>query len=143
MSEKSIISKSKSALVAKKIYIDNMRFQRNENNSNLLKFTKSSVEKSINQIGDNIFRCSLSVNMTDDKDEAEIEVTVVGIFEISKELIEETKEVIIAKNTIAILFPYMRSQITLLTSQPEVLPVVLPPININALLENIQKSKTL
>ena len=36
----------------------------------------------------------------------------------------------------AILLPYLRAQITIMTSQPDVEPVVLPAININALLKN-------
>ena len=36
-------------------------------------------------------------------------------------------------NTVAILFPYIRSQLTLLTSQPGFESVILPVMNINAL----------
>ncbi|MCD7834555.1 MAG: protein-export chaperone SecB [Lachnospiraceae bacterium] len=36
---------------------------------------------------------------------------------------------IINKNTVAIMFPFIRSQVTLLTSQPGMQPVILPPIN--------------
>lgn len=39
-------------------------------------------------------------------------------------------------NAIAIMFPFLRSQITLLTSQPSLVPIVLPPININKVLES-------
>ncbi len=42
-------------------------------------------------------------------------------------------------NAIAIIFPYMRSQVTLMTAQPNLPPIVLPPININALLEENKK----
>lgn len=41
----------------------------------------------------------------------------------------EQEAVIIKKNTIAIMFPFVRSQISLLTTQPGMMPVVLPPIN--------------
>ena len=53
------------------------------------------------------------------------------------ELKEEQKQIIITKNTMAILFPYLRAQATLMTSQPDMEPVVLPVININALLQNL------
>ena len=39
------------------------------------------------------------------------------------------EEAIIKANTIAIMFPFIRSQITLLTSQPGMTPIVLPTIN--------------
>ncbi|HPJ88625.1 MAG TPA: protein-export chaperone SecB [Thermotogota bacterium] len=137
MIDDSIISKSKSVLISKRIYVEKMIFQRTQECSALLKFSKSAIEKNIDQIGENLFKCSLSVRMADKNDEANLEVTIAGIFEIHADLPEETKEVIIAKNTMSILFPYIRSQITLLTSQPEVEPVVLPAVNINTLLENI------
>ena len=46
------------------------------------------------------------------------------------------------KNAIAILFPYIRSEITLLTSQPNMKPIILPPININAFFEQQDKQAT-
>lgn len=46
------------------------------------------------------------------------------------------------KNAIAILFPYVRSEITLLTSQPSMKPIILPPVNINALFEQQDKQDT-
>ena len=39
-------------------------------------------------------------------------------------------------NAVAIMFPYLRSQITLITAQPNIPTIVLPAININKLLEN-------
>ena len=36
---------------------------------------------------------------------------------------------IIEKNTVAIMFPFIRSEVTLLTSQPGMTPIVLPPVN--------------
>lgn len=41
------------------------------------------------------------------------------------------------KNAMAIMFPYIRSEITLLTSQPNLKPIIIPPININALFEKL------
>lgn len=39
------------------------------------------------------------------------------------------EEILINTNTIAIMFPFIRSQVTLLTSQPGMSPIILPPIN--------------
>ena len=44
------------------------------------------------------------------------------------------KERLKKNNTISILFPYIRSEVTLLTSQPEMTPVIIP-ININKLID--------
>lgn len=63
-----------------------------------------------------------------------LDATLTGIFSINQGDINEWKE-----NAVAILFPYIRSQITLLTSQPNIKPIVLPSVNIHNLLkeENI------
>lgn len=42
---------------------------------------------------------------------------------------------LLKKNAVAILLPFVRAQLTLLTAQPEMDPIVLPAFNVNALLE--------
>lgn len=51
----------------------------------------------------------------------------------------EDRRTIIQQNATAIIFPYVRSQISLLTAQPEVDPVVLPPMNIAQMVEETMK----
>ncbi len=41
----------------------------------------------------------------------------------------EREESIVNNNTIAIMFPFIRSQVSLMTTQPGMMPIVLPPIN--------------
>ena len=41
----------------------------------------------------------------------------------------EKEESIVNNNTVAIMFPFVRSQVSLLTTQPGMSPIVLPPIN--------------
>lgn len=41
----------------------------------------------------------------------------------------EMEENIVKTNTVAIMFPFIRSQVTLLTTQPGMTPIVLQPIN--------------
>jgi cysteine sulfinate desulfinase/cysteine desulfurase-like protein len=59
-----------------------------------------------------------------------------GVYRLSekaKNVVEaetyEKEESIIKTNTVAIMFPFIRSQVTLLTTQPGMTPIVLPPIN--------------
>ena len=137
MSRDSILQKSESALVAKKIYIEAMNFQRTTVVSGNVRLTKSSICKNIAAIDENDYKCSLAFKMSDDEDSTSLEIIVSGVFEFKADLEPDKKEVIITKNTMAILFPYLRSQVTLLTAQPDVEPVILPPININALLQNM------
>lgn len=52
------------------------------------------------------------------------------------------KDLIMRQNAVAIIFPYIRSQISLLTAQPEVTPVVLPPFNIAQMVEDAMKAES-
>lgn len=65
----------------------------------------------------------------------EIEVAIEGIFTLENWEMEEKKS-IMKYNTVAILFPYLRSIVTMLTANANVPPYVLPVMNINALFEN-------
>lgn len=60
----------------------------------------------------------------------DLNVEVVGVFGVSEKELEQLKP-----NAVAIMFPFLRSQISLLTTQPDMIPVVLPAININKLLK--------
>lgn len=76
-----------------------------------------------------------------------IHFTIVGenAFKLEGELsgifgIDEGADISIERlkpNAISIMFPYLRSQVTLLTTQPTMMPIVLPPININKLIRKV------
>lgn len=138
MSEKSIIKKSESILSAKSIYIEEMSFSRNEHNGNMVRFNESALSKSVDMIDENLYKCSLELEMSSESEDAKLQVKVSGIFSIETSIDEDLKMILVTKNTMAILFPYLRTQVTLLTAQPNVETVVLPPVNINALLENMK-----
>lgn len=55
---------------------------------------------------------------------------MVGFFE------EESEGIDLSANAVAILFPYVRSLISDLTSKGSDDPIILPPINVNSMLEN-------
>ena len=67
-------------------------------------------------------------------DEYIMEIELSGFFSIEFDC--EFKNELITKNSVAILMPYLRSQVSILTAQPEVESVVLPPFNINKMLDN-------
>lgn len=71
-------------------------------------------------------------------EEYTLEISLSGFFSIDFEsgLSEELKTTLITKNSIAILMPYLRSQVSLLTAQPEVDCIILPAFNINNMLDN-------
>lgn len=47
---------------------------------------------------------------------------------------DEENRTLIERNTIAIMFPYLRSYVSTLTTQPGMAPIVLPPMNVVAML---------
>lgn len=102
---------------------------------------KNDIEQKIRvQIGEDrkqgIYKVILCL-LTNKREEYETEICMQGIFtfESDLEFDEEAKKNLIQKNSVAIMMPYVRSELTLLTSQPDVEPVVMPPLNINAMLD--------
>lgn len=65
---------------------------------------------------------------------AKIDLTIVGDFEAASD--RDINKLI--PNAIAIIFPYLRSEISLITSQPNMAPLVVPAVNINALLNKVR-----
>ncbi len=63
-----------------------------------------------------------------------LNVTLKGDFHVQGGLTEENR--FLSTNAVAIMFPYLRSQVTLLTSQPDLSPIVLPALNVNAIMRN-------
>lgn len=61
------------------------------------------------------------------KGEYKFQVVASGYFTLSS---DEYEPIMMRQNAVAIIFPYVRSQISLLTAQPEMTPLVLPPFNV-------------
>lgn len=127
-----IIKSSESVLKLKRIYFNELNFSRKDVEKNNIdvfverkQFTNSEYEITLNLI------------ISNSEEKYQVNVSIVGIFEFSEDLDEVTKDIIVEKNTISILFPYLRSQVTLLTSQPDIKPMIIPPLNINNLIKNI------
>lgn len=64
-----------------------------------------------------------------------VKVMLTGYFRFDGECDESIKKSLLQNNATAILFPYLRAELTLLTAQPETTPIVMPVYNINAMME--------
>lgn len=84
------------------------------------------LQKQIDSIGDHIYQVILTTIIEKEDMRLEIKAQAEFLYE-SEDYSRE--EVIVNANTVAIMFPLIRSQVTLLTSQPGMAPIVLPPIN--------------
>lgn len=127
------LKKVLSTMQMKEIYIQRSAFERN--NSKISgKSLEIEFERGRKQLEDSLFQVILNTHIHNTANEFSIDLSVVGIFDVSK-VDASMCETLLDKNTYAILFPFVRSQVTLLTSQPGMQPIVLPAININSMIE--------
>ena len=89
-----VIKKSESALIAKKIFVEKMSFQRTEISNGNLRLSQSSISKSIQKMEDNQYKCSLGLRISDENDTATLELIISGLFELRKSLTEEQEQII-------------------------------------------------
>lgn len=85
---------------------------------------------------DGIYRVTLSLK-GEKPEEYIFEIGLVGFFimEDDETISEEMREKLITRNTVAILMPYLRSEVSLLTAQPGMDCVTLPIFNINHMMD--------
>lgn len=118
-----------------KMYFNKIEFIRKGfKNENTAKFNFKT--QFFEQKEQNLFKVSLTTQC-EKKDEYNFEIELIGIFSFSEDstFTGEEKNILLTKNAVAILMPYMRSQISLLTAQPDTDCVVLPPFNINNMIK--------
>ena len=117
------------------IVFDELSFKRKGFKQQEEQKVEFQVGFAIDKIDTSKYRVSLKI-IADSENEYTAEARMSAFCTIDENA--EFKDEILQKNVIAILFPYVRSELTLLTSQPEVTPIVLPALNINALIDNAE-----
>lgn len=125
-----------SVLNMRRLVFDKILFDRNGfKNQNPSKYTIETQFAKDRE--ENIYRITLTLS-GEKENEYTFEIILTGFFsfESNSTIDEKIKNELITKNAVAIMMPYMRSQISLLTAQPEVDCVVLPPFNINNLVQD-------
>lgn len=91
-----------------------------------------------NKVNDpNQVRIQIDLKLEDDAGLFELYLQTLGFFQLenSENLSEDLAKSILEKNTVAIMLPFIRSQISLLTTQPGMTPIMLPPVDVNALMK--------
>lgn len=123
-----------SSLILKEMVFDKIEFERKgfKNNKEL----EFNLQVQIGSGTDNTYKVTLVLNAKK-PNEYDIVISLSGFFELEgrEELDDNMVQNLISKNTVAILMPYLRSELTLLTAQPNTESVVLPPFNINKMFE--------
>ena len=127
--------KLESVLKLNKIVYDKIEFKRLgfKNDREL----ELELQSNISQRQDaDIYRVTLLLK-GNKPDEYALEISLSGFFSIeSDEKLERNLiDTLVTKNSVAILMPHLRSELSLLTAQPEVECVVLPVFNVNNMIK--------
>ena len=90
---------------------------------------------------EDVYKVTILMSVEKEK-EYEIEISLSGFFSINTGALDENIDIseLISKNTVAILMPYMRSELSLLTAQPGMECIVMPPINVNTMMEHARRN---
>lgn len=122
-----------SPLVLKNIIITEGHFKRNEDSLENLEL-KIGVSHDVERLSEREYKITLELNVADPEGKLSVFVKGMAIFETKQE-----NQMLIERNTLAIMFPYFRSYVSTLTTQPGMTPIVLPAMNIMTMLAQKEK----
>lgn len=119
---------NKNVLELTKIVFDEIRFDRKgfKNNSEFSYTLKCKIGQHEES---GVYRVMLTLD-GEKKDEYSVKIRLSGFFSLDETIEAEKKEFLLTKNTVAILYPYLRSQLSVLTAQPDTDVEVLPVVNV-------------
>jgi preprotein translocase subunit SecB len=122
-----------SEMKLQKVVFEELSFKRQGFKNDSLPAVTISVKTSVNESND-LYKVSLTANVIKEY-EYELLVTILGLFTFG-EIGDLSEEYLLNNNGVAILMPYVRSQLSLLTAQPETESLVLPVFNIQNMMKN-------
>lgn len=122
-----------SPLVLKNIIITEGHFKRNEDSLENLEL-KVGVSHDVERLSEREYKITLELNVADPEEKLSVFVKGMAIFETKQQ-----NQMLIERNTLAIMFPYFRSYVSTLTTQPGMTPIVLPAMNIMTMLAQKEK----
>lgn len=118
------------------LYFSKYDFVNTHENMDTNYTTCFQIEYAVHNDDPSKFRIKIRTSLKNETESVRLNLETIGVFSVDEEGISENvSENLIKVNTVAIMFPFIRSQISLLTTQPGLEPILLPPININALVE--------
>ena len=124
--------KIRSDLIMKDLFFSSIEFHQKKDTNKMgridlqINYHLDIMEKTQNEA-----EIVFGVTIKDAEERINFRLVANGIFEIGADLpANVTKEMIFKNNAVAIMFPFIRSQVSLVTTQPGLTPVMLQPINI-------------
>lgn len=130
----------KSCLTLKNYIVKTINFSINENfefNQDKMISINPEFKRQIRKIDNDTATVNLGFCVINEKNDMpfSMEIDIEGLFYL--ENWEQPEQLpIITSNAIAILFPYLRSIVSMVTANANISPYVLPVMNISALFEN-------
>lgn len=139
MMRKIIAEKSQSDLKMKDIYFSHLECIQRKNIYDVGKMDLSvNYQIEIKGFNDepNTREIIIAVTINENKEKIAVKVVANGIFELNNTTLSEEEKITIFKyNAVAIMFPFIRSQVSVVTTQPGIMPILLQPINVVKLWE--------
>ncbi len=138
------MGKIKSSLNFVNYIVDNVEFYSNPKCTEKVFDIDFDIDSEVNYVNDSNFLVTLYVKIFEDADKNgypfSMKIKLTGAFKVEN-VNEDTKQVFAEKNSVAILFPYVRALVSTYTSASNVQPVILPPINVVNYLQNKKENK--
>ena len=127
-----IQDKHNSTLTMKSLYIKNFSFTREKiiDNSEL----EMSLIPNIKIINEDEAEFEISLMLYNNQKQFDLSISIFAAMQKKK---GELDWGILKSNVFAIIFPFLRSQVSILTSQPDFKPILMPVVNINKIFEDI------
>lgn len=127
-------------LTLEQLLFDKIEFRRvgNPNDKDIIFKLEIEVDR---KRAEEFYRVRLTL-IGDKENDYRIEIVLSGYFSFKEgrhNLSLDEQKKLISQNAVAILMPYLRSEISLLTAQPGVECVVMPPINVLNLIRDSEE----
>ena len=127
-----------SVLKMKDLYFSKFSFMNNREQKSIHVQIKHNARYESIEEDDNARRVVIDTVVLNEESKNILSLQTVGIFAIQNDkkdakLDDDTIEFILSRNTLAIMFPFIRSQIVLLTTQPGMSPILMQQINVNSM----------
>lgn len=119
-----------SPLVLEKIEITESTFRKKDVSLDELELGVH-VAHNVENIGEDEYEIILNTTVSDENENIYVNVKGKAMFRTQQRNMD-----LLEKNTIAIMFPYIRSYISIITTQPGMPPIVLPAMNIIAMIND-------
>lgn len=132
------MDKFKSKLIFKKYIVDEINFKYNEKFIDKPVNLDFDIDKEVEYISEKEMQIRLIVHLFKDTEKDypfKMKVAIKGFFEIEN----NNENINFEPNAIAILYPYIRSIVSTYTSNANVMPLILPVINVNKMLQDKER----